>query len=233
MNPIGPSPARLEAPRRRKVLLDAAERLIARQGFRRTTTASLARAAGVSEPILYRHFRNKEDLFHALLREISGRTMRGLEEALRGAAGPREKLARLALSFPAVGRKLARTYRVMLAGIGECDRAGTRGILRAHFESYAAFLSDILRDLGACRRGELDPERTAWHLIHLAVGYALLDPVALPACRGGAYVAHAAGFLARALGEAGEGAGGRRRERERRDSPPQANGDIGSRRHRA
>ena len=42
--------------------MDVATKLFARNGYEATTTAAIAEAAGVTEPILYRHFEGKQDL---------------------------------------------------------------------------------------------------------------------------------------------------------------------------
>jgi AcrR family transcriptional regulator len=53
--------------RTRAVLLDAALRLLAERGPRRTSMADLAGAAGVAKGTLYNHFRTKEDVWSAVL----------------------------------------------------------------------------------------------------------------------------------------------------------------------
>src|SRR2546423_7134819 len=58
---------RLTAQDRRQKLLIAATDLFARQGFGGTTTRQIAYAAGVTEAIVFRHFRSKEDLYWAVL----------------------------------------------------------------------------------------------------------------------------------------------------------------------
>ncbi len=47
----------------RRLLLDAARDLFARQDYRRTTTREIAETAGVIEPLLFRHFGSKAALF--------------------------------------------------------------------------------------------------------------------------------------------------------------------------
>jgi len=54
---------RLSAEQRKAAIVRAALPLFARQGYAETTTKDLARAAGVSEPLLYRHFPSKEALY--------------------------------------------------------------------------------------------------------------------------------------------------------------------------
>jgi AcrR family transcriptional regulator len=59
--------ARLPAEQRRAALLDTASRLFSEGSYRGTTTAEIARAAGVTEPVLYRHFDSKRDLYLACM----------------------------------------------------------------------------------------------------------------------------------------------------------------------
>ena len=48
---------------RKLAIVKAALPLFARKGFAETTTRELAQAAGVSEPLLYKHFPSKEALY--------------------------------------------------------------------------------------------------------------------------------------------------------------------------
>jgi AcrR family transcriptional regulator len=49
----------------RQQLLDAATQVFAARGFARATTKEIARAAGVAEGTIYRHFADKHELFFA------------------------------------------------------------------------------------------------------------------------------------------------------------------------
>ncbi|MBU6399407.1 MAG: TetR/AcrR family transcriptional regulator [Verrucomicrobia bacterium] len=69
---------RLTAEARKRAIVKAALPLFARRGFAETTTKDLARAAGVSEPLLYKHFPSKE----ALYLEIQEFTCRGIDPAI-------------------------------------------------------------------------------------------------------------------------------------------------------
>ncbi|HET8549565.1 MAG TPA: TetR/AcrR family transcriptional regulator [Bryobacteraceae bacterium] len=64
---------RLSSPQRRAAILNAALHLFAEKGFRGTTTRELAARVGVSEPVLYEHFRAKSDLYTAIIDEKSRR----------------------------------------------------------------------------------------------------------------------------------------------------------------
>src|SRR5438874_8500105 len=52
---------------RRSQIVRVAMRLFSRRGFRGTTTKEIARAAGVSEAMVFRHFATKEALYGAIL----------------------------------------------------------------------------------------------------------------------------------------------------------------------
>lgn len=52
---------------RREQILATAVNLFSRNGFRGTTTKEIAKAAGVSEAIIFRHFATKEALYGAIL----------------------------------------------------------------------------------------------------------------------------------------------------------------------
>ena len=52
---------------RRSQILKIAIRLFSQRGFSGTTTKEIARAAGVSEAMVFRHFATKHELYHAIL----------------------------------------------------------------------------------------------------------------------------------------------------------------------
>ena len=59
----GRAPARLPAARRRAVIEEAAARLFAERGYGGTRLDDVAAAAGVTKPILYRHYPSKKALY--------------------------------------------------------------------------------------------------------------------------------------------------------------------------
>lgn len=73
---------RLTGSERRATILAAARHEFARAGFHGASTASIARAAGCSEPMLYKHFAGKHELFTAALREVSGIIESGFDDVI-------------------------------------------------------------------------------------------------------------------------------------------------------
>jgi AcrR family transcriptional regulator len=63
---VGPR-QRLPVAERRAVIVEAAGRLFGERGYEATRLDEIAAAAGVTKPIVYRHFDSKRDLYLALL----------------------------------------------------------------------------------------------------------------------------------------------------------------------
>src|SRR5262249_50590027 len=59
---------KLSSGERRTAIIQAVRRVFAEKGFHGTTTRELAKAAGVSEALLFKHFPNKEALYLAMMR---------------------------------------------------------------------------------------------------------------------------------------------------------------------
>jgi AcrR family transcriptional regulator len=71
---------RLPAAERRQAIVDAAQSVFSQRSYAGATTAEIARVAGVSEPILYRHFPSKRELYFACL-DAAWAQMRAMLEA--------------------------------------------------------------------------------------------------------------------------------------------------------
>ena len=83
---------RLPAEERRRKLVDAALRVFSEGSYSGATTAQIARQAGVSEPILYRHFASKRELYFACLDTAWERIRLRIEDRI-GELGPESGLA--------------------------------------------------------------------------------------------------------------------------------------------
>lgn len=167
--------------------------MFARNGYARATTAQLARAAGVTEPIIYRHFDSKRDLFVALIERTGRETIEQWERHLEDATDSAERLRRLVGDNPMVSERGRRAYRVILQAISEVDDPVIHDALRNHLKSLHAFLAEELeaaqKDHKVTQRFSADI--IAWLLIHLGLGYGVLEAMAIPghgADRDGAHV---------------------------------------------
>jgi len=80
---------------KRSALLNAALKLFAEQGFNGSSTALIAKRAGVASGTLFFHFNSKEELIHALFREIRAKMESQVLETFPEEMGTKERLLRL------------------------------------------------------------------------------------------------------------------------------------------
>ncbi|MCS7089481.1 MAG: TetR family transcriptional regulator [Verrucomicrobiota bacterium] len=163
--------ARTEGERTRQRILRAALRCFAERGYAATAISDIARAAGVSKPALYYHFRDKADLFRALVTEAYEARQRRLEAALASSSdiGARLRAVMQAWfqSFHENRRLLQLALSTMFAAPGDAPPGfDCRPLCRRNFDR----MCEAIREAQA--RGELTSRLTARELTHAFFGLA-------------------------------------------------------------
>ncbi|MEL7472206.1 MAG: helix-turn-helix domain-containing protein [Planctomycetota bacterium] len=174
--------SRLPAAERREQLLDAALEQFAEHGYARATTAQLAKAAGVTEPIIYRHFKSKRDLFVALIERTGKRTLEQWSGDLATATDPAERLKRLIGDNPMVSGDGRKAYRVFLQAITEVNDESIQAALEAHIKQARAFIQHELEAAQSASQvtHRFSAELLAKLLVHLGMGYGVLTAMQVP-----------------------------------------------------
>jgi AcrR family transcriptional regulator len=158
-----PQPAtRLPAAERRLALVEAGLRVFCEGSYAGATTAQIAREAGVSEPILYRHFASKRELYVACLDEAWRRVRARIESSI-------EELG-AGEGWRAMGPATMREMKVLVPSlwIQAITKAGEdaeiRRHVRGHMREVHDFFADVLRRVQAEGgiAAERDPEAEAW-----------------------------------------------------------------------
>ena len=155
MSSVGTKP-RLPAEARRQAVLETACRAFSRSSYRGATTAEIARAAGISEPILYRHFGSKRDLYLACLDE-AWRTFRGLAERAH-AESPETCLGAIADALTTKKAKI-RLVDLWVQALTESDDPVIAKALRQQIREVHDFFAGVVRDGQA--RGVVHADRDA------------------------------------------------------------------------
>ena len=138
----------------RAALVAVARRLFAENGYHATGTPELVACAGVTRGALYHHFRDKEDLFEAVFREVADELERAAMQAAQGYA--------------------AEPWRQLQEGV-----YGFLGLIAANPEAQRILLVDGPAVFGWLRWRELESEFTYGHLVR-SLGEAMaLDLIAL------------------------------------------------------
>ena len=153
---------RLTAEERRQAVLDTAGRVFSRSSYRGATTAEIAREAGISEPILYRHFGSKRDLYLACVDEAWGSFRAICEEA--SAADPDKCLGAIADAYMVRGRKI-RVIDLWIQALNEASEDKViAAAVRKQIREVHDFFADVIRD--GQQRGvvhvDRDPVAEAW-----------------------------------------------------------------------
>lgn len=194
--------SRLPAAMRREQLLDVALELFSKHGYARATTAELAKAAGVTEPIIYRHFASKRDLFVDLIERQAKRTLDTWERDLAGAKDPAARLKILIGDNPMVSAEGRAGYRVFLQAITEVEDSAIQKAVTKHITELHAFMArEIarLQDERKAVRPAFSPEIVAWMLIHIGLGYGVLAAMGVPGQGEDAHGQHVQNVLERLL----------------------------------
>ena len=133
---------------RRRQLLAAADRVIRRRGPN-ASMDEIAAEAGVTKPILYRHFGHKDGLHRALVRRYMRAIYRGSESALVE-TNPRRRIAAAVDAFLAAVEREPEIFRFVRRATNEDPGvAGDAGALvRHHADEIARATRADLQRLG-------------------------------------------------------------------------------------
>jgi len=174
--------SRLPAAERREQLLDRAAELFSERGFARTTTAELAKSAGVTEPIIYRHFSSKRGLFIALIERTGRQTLEQWAKDLEGAEDAADRLRRVIGDNPMVSDRGRAGYRVFLQAISEVDDEEIHKALSDHITKVHEFLVREIELAQAQHKvtARFSAEVVAWLLINIGMGYGVMSAMNIP-----------------------------------------------------
>lgn len=152
-------------------VLETAQSVFFRYGYRRTTMGDLAAAAGMSRPALYLLYCNKEEIFAAVLRDFLARTLADLRDQLTAELSAEAKL-RLAFELWAV-----RPFGLLMATpdakeLIECSFEFAREAIDQGTAAFEAELAAILAPLHAQAPGQtLTPDQIARILARAVHGF--------------------------------------------------------------
>jgi AcrR family transcriptional regulator len=165
---VSATATRMAAADRRRHLIETAIRLFTEGSYHGTTTAEIARAAGVSEPILYRHFASKRDLYLAALEDVWATTQESWQRALDetpDACAAIEAIGKGHVSVRSPKLQLAELWVQALSEASEDP--DLKRHLRRHMREVHDFVANLVRrgqEQGAIA-AERDPDAEAWIML--------------------------------------------------------------------
>ena len=165
------SRTRLPASERRAAVLECACRVFSRASYHGATTAEIAREAGVTEPVLYRHFDSKRDLYLACLAETWSELRTRWEEAIAAEQDPAEWVGAMARAYFSMSesRQIGNLWVQTLAEASE--DATLRRQMSKHIRQVHAYVRDVIQrsqEAGGVLR-DRDPTAEAWLFISMGL----------------------------------------------------------------
>lgn len=137
--------ARNSSADKRAIILRAATRVFARNGYFNSKVADIARAADVADGTVYLYFKSKEEILHSIFDQNVAEAIDAAHGLIEGIDDPREKLRRVAsLHLERLGadRDLAVVFQVELRG----STKFMREFSAAGFAEYLALLRQIFEE---------------------------------------------------------------------------------------
>jgi AcrR family transcriptional regulator len=167
---------RLPAAERRAAIVEAALRVFGERSYGAATTAEIARAAGVTEPVLYRHFASKRDLYLACLEQMASQLRDATETIIAAEPDPREWPFAIPRAIDHLRKDSIHPAQMWIQALGEAgEDPELYRYLRQHMRQLHAFAAGIIRR--AQRAGgvaaDREPEAEAW----IGIGIGLLRAV--------------------------------------------------------
>ena len=163
-----------------QVLIDAAMDLFASYGYRGTSLARIARAAGVTKGALYWHFADKEEFFIAVVAKVLGEWELIFEKSAHAsnAVEFRAEFGRMFDTMAALNEKNPWVSRLLLIIALESHKIGPRvlrSMRKANLHGVASFRDLVERGqrLGVFDAG-LDPGWAATQIFSSYLGLAML-----------------------------------------------------------
>ena len=163
-----------------QVLIDAAMDLFASYGYRGTSLARIARAAGVTKGALYWHFADKEEFFIAVVAKVLSEWELIFEKSAQAsnAAEFRAEFARMFDTMAALNEKNPWVTRLLLIIALESHKIGPRvlrSMRKANLDGITSFRELVERGqrLGIFD-AELDPNWAATQIFSSYLGLAML-----------------------------------------------------------
>ena len=167
---------RRSAQQRRRLILQSAQAVFAANTYAKVGTADLAKAAGISEPALYRYFPSKKELFISTIKASGARLLEIWERLAMEVVNPVDVMWAIGLGYSDHLRSRSPVMKVLFQAISEADDPDIRRALHENFAALIDFLKENIEE--AKRRGlirqDVDTNVAAWQFMAMGVGLDLI-----------------------------------------------------------
>ncbi|MBD0371869.1 MAG: TetR/AcrR family transcriptional regulator [Pyrinomonadaceae bacterium] len=128
------------------LILEAADRLLARYGYRKMTMDDLAQEVGIGKGTLYLHFRSKEDIALSRVDRLVRRLVEQLREVAASRSSPTDKLKEMLLMRVMFRFDAVQHYTESLSEVLRDIRPRLLDRHTQHFSSEAEVFAEVLKE---------------------------------------------------------------------------------------
>jgi AcrR family transcriptional regulator len=155
------------AQQRRRLIIESAHAMFAASSYARVGTAELAKAAGISEPALYRYFSSKKELFISTIKAAGKRLLDIWERLASEVIDPLEVIRAIGLGYYDHLRSRAPVMKLLFQALSEADDEEIRQALHNSFAAFIRFLEENIEEgkrQGLIRQ-DVDSTVAAWQFM--------------------------------------------------------------------
>jgi AcrR family transcriptional regulator len=139
----------------RDAILDTSAKLFSQQGYKEVSIRDIAQACGMTNAALYYHFKNKEDLFLAMLERDHEQTLAVLREAANGPGDLRADLKQLVTCYAEVTCQRRQSFQTLRRDLSHVENVRGHKLFAEMHSSFMRPLEERLTQAQA--DGELQP----------------------------------------------------------------------------
>lgn len=136
---------RFTAPERRKQILQAAVKVLARSNYHSARMADIAAQVGISEAAVYKYFPSKKSMYLEIIRHMSQRIITFWQEEVNREPDALKALRNMSLTY---FRRMIRhpdELKVQFQAIAEVEDPAIKDQLRQDHQKYIDFIAQVIR----------------------------------------------------------------------------------------
>ena len=155
------------AQQRRRLIIESAQAMFAASNYARVGTSELAKAAGISEPALYRYFPSKKDLFISTIKAAGKRLLDIWERLASEVVDPLEVIRAIGLGYYDHLRSRSPVMKLLFQALSEADDEEIRQALHGNFAAFIRFLEENIEEgkRQEVIRQDVNPTVAAWQFM--------------------------------------------------------------------
>lgn len=168
---------RMTGEERKKVLIKSAIQVFSEENYRAAKVADIAAKANVTEPVVYKHFSSKKNLYLEVLTLIMEKTMKRFQDVTAKSMNPHEKMELIIKEHSTMIHVFRQELKLEFQAVSEIDDPEVKEIIATGYRSSFKLIEDVLKegmDQGYFR-GDINPSFQAklfvGHFIHLSSYY--------------------------------------------------------------